>query len=366
MKFFICLIIFSVYFSEASETKVTWFLSPEPSAHKVAIVPSYRRSETLGSIVSGRIFIYPTAEQGLYTSLSVDLGLDLLQEIYGVKQNTIYWWSQNEWHLSSEWTSTWDSYYGDKTVQTRLEIPVKKRWVQSSFINKSLLRKIHPQLQIGVSFEVQNRLMNKNQPCMAIKKDNKPRPVELPCGHYNDEELGGTVGGLLRMDTRDNSFDPSSGYFIQADFKAGKEFVATNNITFQVEAQAQFIFSLIEKERWFIKLASGWNFPREIELPYIFQYHLGGVDQLRGYLKDRWNDSQYYLVQMELRYPVYPWLQPLLFTDIGHVEIDHQPLITYGAGVRIGLPPSFEQKIRVEYGRSKDQSNFIISFAHPY
>ena len=361
MKFFILPFIFSAFFSSA---QITWFLSSQPSAHKVAIVPSYRRSETLGSIASGRVFIYPTQDQGLYTSLSADWGV--VQEIYGVKQNTIYWWHQNEWQLSSEWTATWDAYYGNKTLDVRLEIPMKKRWIQSSYINKSILKKIHPQLEVGISFEIQNRLVDKSQPCVEVREGAKPRPVEVECSYYNDEELGGLVGGLLRIDTRDNFFDPSSGYFIQTDFKGGRELVATDATFFQIEGQVQFIFSLIEKERWFIKLASGWSFHNEEELPYVFQYQLGGMDTLRGYLKDRWHSDRYYLVQMELRYPIYPWLQPILFTDIGHINIERTPLVTYGAGVRIGLPPSFEQKIRVEYGRAKDQSNFIISFAHPY
>ncbi len=358
LSFFLCL-------SPSVYAEVTWFLSEKESTHKLALVPSYRRSETLGSVVSGRIFVYPTQESGLYTSFSADWGFG--KKNYGFKQSTIYWTpSQNEWGFSGEWNRTFDSYYKE-TSTTRLEVPIRQRWLKAYYLDSGILKKIHPQIQTGISVEIQSRKEDAVQPCIFIQENTQK--LKTPCQAYNPVELGGTVGWILRIDTRDNSFDPSVGYLLQTDFQIGKEIEAKNLIFFQAEGQMQFIFSLFQKERWFVKIASAWTFYNgnySHELPYSFQYKLGGINQLRGYLKDRWHSDKYYLMQFEFRYPISKWIQPLLFADIGHVDVNKTPLFTYGGGIRIGLPPSYKQKIRVEYGRGKDQSNFIISFARPY
>ena len=364
MKFLIISALF-IFSSPPAWAKVTWFLSQQESSHKFAIVPSYRRAETLGSIVSGRAFIYPAQDHGLYASLSLDLG----HGIYGFKQNIIYWTeSKNEWGLSSEWSQTFDSYY-KKNSTRRLEVPILKRWIKFYYLNSSILKGIHPLLQTGISFEIQNRNESTTKPCILVEDNKKSKNLKSPCQAHNTLELGGVLGWIIRLDSRNNLFDPSSGYFAQTKIQLGKEIEAKDLTFFQFKGRLQFIFSLIGKERWFIQWATGWTFYNSRyskELPYTFQYKLGGIDYLRGYLKDRWHSGHYYLMQLEWRYPLLKIAQPVIFTDIGQTDIFKPPLITYGAGVRIGLPPSYEQKIRIEYGRSKDQSNFIISFAHPY
>ena len=359
------LLFFFIFFSSISYADVTWFLSKKESTHKLAVVPSYQRSETLGSIFSGRIFIYPTQKHGLYTSLSADVG----NNTRSVKQNTIYWTkSQSEWKFSGEWSQTFDSYYKENSLN-RVDVPVLKKWIQAYYLNKDIFQIIHPLLQTGISFEVQNRNESTTEPCILVEAGKQPQLLQDPCQAHNIEELGGTLGWLTRIDTRNNTFDPSSGFLMQTEAKVGKEFKPRDRIFFQIEGKMQLIFSLFKNERWFVQWSGGLSFydsKDSEDLPYSFQYKLGGINQLRGYLKDRWYGDQYYLLQIELRYPLSKFLQPMLFTDIGQTRFTETALVTYGVGLRVGLPPSYDQKIRVEYGHGKDQSNFIVSFAYPY
>ena len=339
--------------------QATWFLSEKESTHKLAFVPSYRRSNFLGHILASRLFIYPTSEKGHYLSLSGHLGLN--KTIRGVKGHWIHWADRSEWSSSLQWEKAFDPYYKNESTH-RIEIPIQRKEFQIQY-----LRTIKENLQAGLFFEFQERIEEGGRPCILFKGKEEQK-IPQQCYGFSPHEFGGTIGTKLRWDTRDDIFNPSKGYLFQTHIKAGYEHYNLSDFFLQFESKISFIFSILDKEKWVLNLAAGGSLfdPKENDLPYTFQFKLGGMDYLRGYLQGRFHSGQYYLAQGEFRWPLISWLESVLFLDLGQVNWLKKPIFSTGAGVRIGLPPSYDKKIRVEMGWGKDQYNFVVTFAYPY
>ncbi len=353
------LLIFFLLCSCFAHAKMTWFFSEEESSHKLAFVPSYRRSNFLGHILASRLFIYPTSDKGMYLSLSGHWGLT--KTIKGINSHWIYWAEKGEWSSSLQWEQTSDPYYKDESTEY-IKIPIQKKDFQIQY-----LRTLEGKFQAGLFFEFQERIEESGRPCILLTgKEEKELPKQ--CYGFSPHELGGTIGTKIRWDTRDDIFNPSKGYLFQTNFKVGYEHYNLADMFLQLESKISFIFSILDKEKWVLTLAGGGSLfdSKENDLPYSFQFKLGGMDYLRGYLQGRFHSGQYYLVQGEFRWPLITWLESVLFLDLGQVHWLKKPLFSVGAGVRIGLPPSYNKKIRVEMGWGKDQYNFVVTFAYPY
>ena len=350
------ILLFLLFFSFFGQAKITWFWSKEESSHKLALAPSYRRSNFLGHILASRVFIYPTSDKGLYLSLSGHWGF---KTIKGVKNHLIYWGNQSEWSSFFQWDQTFDPLYkGAK----RIEIPVQKKEFQIQY-----LRTLKTTLKAGLFFEIQERREEGHRPCTVVTQTEEKK-LSKQCYGFSPHERGGAVGLKIRWDTRDNIFNPSEGHLFQTNFKTGYEHYNLNSLFLQMESQISFIFSVLENEKWFFNFELGGSLfdPGKKNLPYSFQFKLGGIDKLRGYLQGRFHSDRYYLAQGEFRWPLLSWLESILFIDLGQVDWLKPPLFSAGAGVRIGLPPSYDKKIRIEMGWGKDQHNFVVAFAYPY
>lgn len=102
------------------------------------------------------------------------------------------------------------------------------------------------------------------------------------------------------------------------------------------------------------------------------QFHtdftLGGTDRLRGFLKNRFRGKKTYLQQFEVRYPIYGPLGGVTFFDLGEATHDdfRGPRMSYGGGLRYGLPPDQVEKIRVDIGKSVDQFGIFFDFGQSF
>lgn len=341
-----------------ARAEITWFLSEKESSHKGALVPSYKRSHFLGHILAARLFIYPTSEKGMYLSLSGDWGLT--KTIKGAQSHWIYWTDSGEWSSTIHWRRSFDPYYKNESTD-RIEIPIQKKGLYIQYLHR-----LSESWKAGVFAEFQER-REKGLPCI-LRTKTEERTLSNQCYAFSPHELGGALGTKIRRDTRDNIFNPSTGYLFQTDFKMGYERYNLSDVFLQFNTQISFVFSILDQEKWVLNFAAGGALfdTQENDLPYSFQFKLGGMDHLRGYLQGRFHSDQYYLIQGEFRWPLLSWLESVLFLDLGHVHWFKKPLFSTGAGIRIGLPPSYDKKIRVELGWGKDQHNFVVTFAYPY
>ena len=102
---------------------------------------------------------------------------------------------------------------------------------------------------------------------------------------------------------------------------------------------------------------------------YMLRFSLGGPDTLRGFHQNRFRGESFYLSQTELRYTPFLFLTLVGFVDLGVAgdqPFSAGPRYSFGGGLRIGLPPDYRHKVRIEWGEGEDQQNFIVTMFHPF
>ena len=97
---------------------------------------------------------------------------------------------------------------------------------------------------------------------------------------------------------------------------------------------------------------------------YLFHYRLGGLDPLRGYKSNRFRGREFFAFQEELRWILKRWLSVNASIDLGGIrdEAYHQLKASAQVGLRLGLPPDWGQKMRVDLGFGADQMTFQVQF----
>ena len=104
------------------------------------------------------------------------------------------------------------------------------------------------------------------------------------------------------------------------------------------------------------------------DVPFTYRYRFGGAGKMRGYLENRFRGSRYYLQQTELRVPIWRMIGGALslgFGDISDREFTN-PKMSYGFGLRIGLPPDWVSQIRIDIGFARDQMGVFAEFGQTF
>jgi hypothetical protein len=129
--------------------------------------------------------------------------------------------------------------------------------------------------------------------------------------------------------------------------------------------------------QWDADLRRFWRLRRDLTLgervvvgfsdgspSYLFRYRLGGLDLLRGYTDNRFRGGDMLVTQSELRWILWKWLSVNASVDGGDIRDDafHQWKASAQVGLRIGLPPGWGQKLRLDYGVGADQSTLQFQF----
>jgi outer membrane protein assembly factor BamA len=104
------------------------------------------------------------------------------------------------------------------------------------------------------------------------------------------------------------------------------------------------------------------------EPTYMYRFALGGANQLNGYLDNRFRGREYYMQQTELRFPIWKLFSgvgSLGFGDITDTKFTN-PKLAYGIGLRIGLPPDWVNKIRIDFAFGRDQAGIFANFGQTF
>jgi outer membrane protein assembly factor BamA len=104
------------------------------------------------------------------------------------------------------------------------------------------------------------------------------------------------------------------------------------------------------------------------EPTYLNEFRLGGTDRLRGYFYNRFRGKKYYVEQSELRFPILGLVSGASFLEFGEVTDTRfsRAHVSYGGGLRIGLPPDKISKIRIDYAIGRDQKGVFVDFGHAF
>lgn len=169
-------------------------------------------------------------------------------------------------------------------------------------------------------------------------------------------------GFTFRRDTRDNTFSTKKGVLYQLTTQVVP---GANEQTFiQVQGEIRH-FRYIGRPDLVLssRIAAGYTFG---SVDYLFNYSLGGPFALRGDYSNRFRGDKYYVGQLELRFPIYKRLSGAMFTDAGDVTSNEwlKPTVTYGGGIRFALNENI--KLRLDYGKAKDQTGVFFTFSEAF
>jgi len=318
----------------------SWFTSQDDSSQKWAVAPSYKRNSTYGHIFGGRFFIYPADNTGYYTSLESFFSEDLF---FSTSFSYKYWReSGDQFDFIAFYDGFSEPYYGEGSqtrVDDREDIPIQKLHIRVEYVSQ-----IIPELYGGTFLRFDHR------------KEKGGGAVRFPW------ELLVSGGFLLRYDSRSNYFNPVQGEYYQIQ----SWLLSRMPSPVFLEGDIRLFFLLAESLVLAVRGSAGMTFLNPSS--HLFRFSLGGSDLLRGYRLNRFRGENYYLSQTELRYTLLRFLTVAAFFDVGSAddEMELPPRYSFGGGVRFGLPPDYNKKIRVEFGMGEDQYNIVVSFGHPF
>ena len=194
------------------------------------------------------------------------------------------------------------------------------------------------QLSIGLVFDLR---MRRNVPLSPEEEARQKAP-------YSERENTFGVGLQEHADYRNVRANPSFGWYQNLSVKAFKGFglIDGNLRLFQYIWAEELVLAY--------QLAGGVAVGKP---SYLGQFRLGGTDRLRGFYENRFRGTRYYLQQSELRFPIFRALSGASFLEFGEVTNSpffKVPSVSYGVGIRLGLPPDYVAKIRLDFAFSKD------------
>jgi Omp85 superfamily domain len=177
------------------------------------------------------------------------------------------------------------------------------------------------------------------------------------------------IGGLVMIDKRDNPLNPSHGGYFEASYIDYKNIFSNTHefVSFVLDAKKYYTFprKIVWNGNFYLNLNQG-------DVPYKLLAEIGGPRFLRGYYKGRFRDNNMYILQQELRMPVYKRLGLAVFGGIGAVGKTWSMLksnavhYNYGIGLRIKVDKKNNANFRIDYGMTKDSQGLYIVFAEAF
>ncbi len=318
----------------------SWFLFQDNNPQKWAVLPVYSHNSTYGHITGGRFFVYPAGNTGYYTSLEGAVSQNLFFE----SSFTYQYWRENgdQFSFTALYDGFSEPYYGEgpnTKPGDRQDIPTDKIHVRAEYISH-LRSHLHGGAFFGFDY----------------RKEEGARPV-----HEQEQFLSG--GFLLQYDSRDNYFNATKGEYYE--LKSWVLFPLPSPVFLNGEVQ---LFLPLYKKYWVLAGRASLGTSLLHSAPYLFRFALGGPNKLRGYRQNRFRGDKYYLSQVEMRYTPWPFLTVAGFFDMGSAGdvFDLPSRYSFGGGLRFGLPPDYNKKMRVEVGFGHDQYNIVAGFGHPF
>lgn len=190
--------------------------------------------------------------------------------------------------------------------------------------------------------------------------------ADVPEPDYEEATLG--VGMNFYYDSRDSRLSPSTGVFdslilrvVPQSFSSARD----RETFYQAEVDHRLFYSprpgTVLAGR--LNLVKSWGDPS-----YQYRYFLGGPYQLRGYYTNRFRGDSLYNLQAELRQQLFWIFSGAVFAELGEVTDGgfDSPETSYGAGLRLTLPPDHVAKARLDFAWARDQRSIYFIFGEAF
>ena len=174
-------------------------------------------------------------------------------------------------------------------------------------------------------------------------------------------EASGALGLSMQWDTRDKINNTRKGDFLQLNAERDPSLGGFSQANVDLRRFLRLSRALTLGSR--LEAGTSWGQPS-----YLYEYRLGGLDVLRGYKDNRFRGVEFFASEEELRWILRKWLSVNVSVDAGDIKSDayHQLKTTFQAGLRVGLPPDWGQKMRIDFGVGADQDTFQIQFGEVF
>lgn len=168
-------------------------------------------------------------------------------------------------------------------------------------------------------------------------------------------------GGIsLSYDTRNNTFYPSKGFFVQAQLVEYNKAIGSGYDIFKCVAEARYFRQL---HKYVISATQLYAIVNDGTTPLKSLAALGGSDNLRGFYQGRFRDKVYMSLISELRFPVTEHIGFTVFGGTGNVSssvpsFDFSSLkYSFGGGLRLAIRTKDRLNLRIDYGYSDRYNN---------
>ncbi|HTE55248.1 MAG TPA: BamA/TamA family outer membrane protein [Kofleriaceae bacterium] len=270
------------------------------------------------------------------------------------------WFANERFHVGGTgWVSYLDYAYfgvGNDTTMADREDYTAVRWS----LRPEVVMRIRRHLYGGAVYE----LRYENQ-------------TEVDAGGELDSETvrgadGGLVtgiGALVRWDSRDHAFTPRAGGLVSLSPRLYLDELGGDYDFTRLLVEGSWFFSLGGEH---VLGVDGQVDLRGGEPPFTYLSGGGGSRLLRGMLEGRYRDMQFAAVQAEYRFPIWWRFGGAAFAGAGRVArkvtgLD-LPGLRYsgGAGLRFAIQEDERITVRLDYGRSRDDSGFYLAMLEAF
>ena len=335
----------------------SWFFQDKHSAHKIGVTPNYSHDTTQGHGIGLSFFSYSPKEKGYYFNSTFNKYL--FQPYFRFRLSFI---GNREGVFRSKgglvYNNHYENYYGDiKEPQAMLAKRTDRTQIYSTrFIANYDLA--YQEKEQDFYFGLGARAFFRKE------KTNSQGKTYFP------DEAFLFLRAFAGLDTRDNLKDPKKGAFHQVSFGC-KANLSYSDSYCQGDGDLRFYFSLFKGTDFallkdsILALRAFYGSSVLSVSPYATKYSLGrysffqGLNTLRGFKRNRFIGDKIYFAQTELRWPIWDkYLQGVIFLEVGETaelnDFFKDFVLDYGGGLRFGLPPKYDMKLRLDYGTGHD------------
>ena len=338
-----------VFSGDKSPGKETEARPDKPGGHSIAPVVGY---EPTYRFVFGAAYFY---EQERF-SFGTDFNLNF-KKVYQLHANISQRIGEKfEYSFRTGVTKGFDPYYGEGGETDPAAF--RRLWGINSNSKMQLTLHLSDIFSVGLFGDFRTH-------------DEDPEEGE-PFVREKPNERTGAAGLALQVDARPSKERPTDGFKFNVDVlysPAQFSTLAASEPFAQIDGSfivyKEIIEEVIPEVIAAFRLKGGYSLGTP---SYMYKFRLGGSDELPGYHTNRFRGKQYYMQQTELRFPIWKMFGGAGFLGFGDATDSNftNAKMAYGAEIRIGLPPDWVSKIRIDVGFGRDESGVFADFGQSF
>lgn len=264
------------------------------------------------------------------------------------------YWKQERWRLVGElgYFKYFYNFYGLGIDSNQADFETYE--VTFPRLRVSLLKEVWPKISVGLGYEldIYHDFVGKENGILER--------TDIP------GKRGGTVsnlGLLIFYDTRDDIFQPTRGFFVQAAAFSAMDFLGASFSYAKFSLDSRFY----QKIKGQHIIATNLFLANNGQAAPLYDLNRLGTNRTRGFNDRRYQDNGELSFSMEYRFPLSGRFGGTFFASTGTVAPNFSALFssryrnTAGAGLRYTINKKEGIRLRVDYGQSAEGGNLYLT-----